>query len=284
MPLLCGDNPITNTLPAKFFRLTDYQYYLLRQWSLGHFYNEQQEGWAKPDPLRPYADWANRTGRDLDRGVISNLLGGSFCPGAEIGWVMRNPAIWAEPYRIKADPAFYTFGQTAAQANTGSRPDGSFAFYYFQNALSQANDFGAGLQPGDLTKYMSIPWQADFNECSTQTVDVTYEKWNEIYPLSGNDPLMTREQRLWDTLWWPAHRPLQTYEVSSPGADPAWLDWTPGVPQTHAGDLKMVTEWWRLSFVRRNPKGDFSPSTVPPPSPPPYISVERTKRSTKKDN
>ena len=121
MPLLCGDNPITNMLPSKFFRLTDYQYYLLRQWAFGLFYNEKFEGWADPDPLHPYADWVNRTGRDLDRGVISNILGGAFCPGGEIGWVMRNPSIWVEPYRIKADPAFYNFGQTAAQANTRAR-------------------------------------------------------------------------------------------------------------------------------------------------------------------
>ena len=81
---------------------------------------------------------------------------------------MRNPSIWLEPYRIKADPAFYNFGQTAAQANasTGSLPDGDFAFYA-GNDLSQRNDFVTGLQPGDLTKYMSVPWQADFNECST---------------------------------------------------------------------------------------------------------------------
>jgi hypothetical protein len=283
MPLLCGDNPITNTLPAKFFRLTDYQYYQLRQWALGLFYNEKQEGWANPDPLQPYADWVNRSARDLDRGVISNILGGSFCPGAEIGWVMRNPSIWLEPYRIKADPAFYNFGQTPAQANTGSIPDSNYAFYAGAD-LSQSNDFVTGLQPGDLTKYMSVPWQADFNECSTQPVDVTYEKWNTIYPDSDNDTRMAREQRVWETLWWPAHRPMQTFEVSAPGNPPAWLDWTPGVPQTNAGDLKMVTEWWRLPVVRRNPNGDFTPTTLPPAQPPPYISVERTKRTKTNPN
>src|SRR6185503_4444742 len=116
MPLLCGDNPISNVLVSKFFRLTDYQYYLLRQWAYGLFYNEDEECWAKSDPLHPYAGWVNRTGRDLDRGVISNVLGGAFCPGGEIGWVMRNPSIWVVPYRINPDRSFSNFGQTAAQA------------------------------------------------------------------------------------------------------------------------------------------------------------------------
>jgi hypothetical protein len=51
------------------------------------------------------------------------------------------------------------------------------------------------------------------------------------------------------------------------------------VTQTNAGDLKMVTEWWRLGIVRVNPympSPDILPSEVPPASPPPYISVERT--------
>jgi hypothetical protein len=284
MPLLCGDNPISNVLPSKFFRLTDYQYYMLRQWAMGLFYNEEIEGWAKPDPLHPYAGWVNRTGRDLDRGVITNILGGSFCPGGEIGWVMRNPFIWVEPYRIKADRDFSNFGETAAQASaSGSVPDSNYAFYAGDD-LSQANNFVTGLQPGDLTKYMSVPWQADFNECSTQPVDITYERFNQIYPDSDNDKLMERQQKVWETLWWPAHRPMQTFEqvVAGDGSNSIkWLDWTPGVPQTNAGDLKMVTEWWRLSVVRSNPGGDIMPTTVPPPNNPPYISVERTRRNGK---
>jgi len=278
MPLLCGDNPITNTLVSKFLALTDYQYYLLRQWAHGYFYNEKLEGWSAPNKWQPYADWVNRTARDLDRGVITNILGGSFCPGAELGWVMRNPAVWLEPYRIKADPVFYNFGQTPAQANTGSVPDSGYAFYAGED-LSLQNNFESGLQPGDLTKYMSVPWQADFNECSTQPIDVTYETWNVINPDSDNDKLMEARQKVWETLWWPAHRPLQTWEllsVASGTPDIQWRDWTPGVPQTDAGDLKMVTEWWLLSFVRNNPflPADVTPTTLPPDQK--YIGVERT--------
>ena len=38
-----------------------------------------------------------------------------------------------------------------------------------------------------------------------------------------------------------------------------WTNWSKGVPQTHAGDLKMVTEWAKLGFVIRNP---FLPASV----------------------
>jgi hypothetical protein len=286
MPLLCGDNPITNTLPGKFLRLTDYQYFLLRQWSLGLFYNEEEEGWAKPDPWEPYKSWKNTTARDLDRGVLSNLLGGSFCPGGEVSWVIRNPSVYREPYRIKADPNFYNFGQTAAQANAnkGQLPELDYASYAGAD-LSQNNDFTTGLQPGDLTKYSGCPWQADFNECSTQQVNVTYDEWNKIYPASDNDSLLQREQQVWETLWWPAHRPLQTFELNGFDVDGKpkyiWVDWSPGVPQTYTGDLKMVTEWWRLGFVVRNAlQPSPKPSELPPDQK--YISVERTPHKSEK--
>jgi hypothetical protein len=280
MPLLAGDNPISNTLPGKFLRLTDYQYYVLRQWAAGLFYNEKREGWANPDPWWPYASWRGGTGRDLDRGVLSNVLGGAFCPGGEVGWVARNPSAYWEPYRIKADPAFYAFQETAAQANrTRSTATAREWESFLENPLSQENDFDTGLQPGDLTKYMSVPWQADFNECSTQPIDVTYLEWNEIYPESGHDAAMLRGQKVWETLWWPAHRPMQVTEltgVSNGKPSYAWAQWARGIPQTNEGDFKMVTEWWRLGFVVKNPWAPVDVNPNAPDPPPPYISVEAT--------
>jgi hypothetical protein len=280
MPLLCGDNPLTNTLVSKFLRLTDFQYYLLRQWALGLFHNEELEGWTHPDPWYPYADWVNLTGRDLDMGVLSNVLGGAFCPGGEAGWILRNPAVYLEPFRIKADPGFSSFRQTAAQANAnkGKVPEADYSAYV-DSELSQDDNFDVGLQPGDLTKHMALPWQADFNECTTQPINVTYEDWNNLYPASEGDSLMKREEKVWETLWWPAHRPLQVWEpyLSDGQLAYRWVDWSRGIPQTNAGDLKMVTEWWKLAFVIENPAGNNEPSEVPPPDPPPYIAVEATK-------
>lgn len=282
MPLLCGDNPIDNTVPSKFLRLTDYQHYVLRQWAEGKFYNEVSEGWVEPpNVFDPYAGWTNKTGRDLDQGVMMNLLGGSFCPGGEVGWIIRNPSIYREPYRVKADPDFYNFRQTAAQANYNSRALPVAESDYVSSvgvALSQGSDYETGLQPGDLTKQMALPWQSDYNECTTQPIDVTYEQWNRIDPDAQNDPRMKLEEQEWETLWWPAHRPLQTYEVVGfSGGKPIlqYLNWSRGVPQTPAGDLKMVTEWKRLGFVVRNPYLTEEQLNTPSPDQK-YISVERT--------
>lgn len=282
MPLLSGDNPISNDLPSKFLRLTDFQLYLLKQWAEGNFYNEILEGWvpaSEIDPWQPYRNIQVQTGPELDHYVLTNLAGGAFCPGAEVGWIVRNPSIYVEPYRIKADPLFSSFRQTAANENQIGVTEVNYSAYIDQ-PLSQSSDYKKGLQPGDLTKMMALPWQADFNECSTQEINVSYELFNQINPDSEKDFWLQRENQVWETLWWPAHRPMQAYEVL-PGSQskPAYqiVNWAWGIPQTPAGDLKMVTEWSRLGFILRNfymPPADLNvPSPAPPP--PKYISVER---------
>ena len=287
MPLLCGDNPLSNDLPSKFLRLTDYQLYLLRQWAEGKFYNEFLEGWLDKkdyDVWQPYANIQSKTGPELDRNVLTNLVGGAFCPGAEVSWIIRNPAIFAEPYRLKTDPLFSSFRQTAANQNqsVGAFPVPEEDYIaYIDQPLSLGSDYAVGLQPGDLTKMGALPWQADFNECSTQPIDVTYELWNNIDPDNPNDPWMRREGKVWETLWWPAHRPMQVYELIE-GTESApnfqIFNWARGLPQTPAGDLKMVTEWCRLGFLLRNPWAKPAELDQPSPLPPPpkYVSVERT--------
>jgi hypothetical protein len=278
MPLLCGDNPLTNTAPSKFLRLTDYQLFILKQWADGKFIDDRAMGWLPPDytPYMPYPTALPTMGAELDRRVLSNVLGGSFCPGGEFGWLMRNPSVFWEPYRIKADRTTAGFYQTAAQANqvmTG--PDIADFTFSMSDPLSQDDDFDRGLQPGDLTKSMALPWQSDFNECSTQVIDITYADWNEIYPKSGTDSRLRASRMTWETMWWPAHRPLQVWEAIN--GRYSQLDWSRGVPQTHGGDLKMVTEWSKLPFVVPNPA--LSPADFRKPSSdlndPKFVAAQR---------
>jgi hypothetical protein len=204
MPLMCGDNPLSNVAPSKFLRLTDTMLFLLKQWADGLFIDEQAEG-IVPPPMRPGA------GAALDRGALAGALGGAFCPGAEASWIMRNPAIYSAAYRINA----------AAAASQGE--------------LAQPGDakLSAGLEPGDLTKYSGLPWQSDFNECSNQNINTTYRDWNSIDPKNVGDPA-AQTYRL--TYWWPIHRPFYFHTPSTQGL------WSP-TAQNNAGDLAMVTAW-----------------------------------------
>ena len=56
-----------------------------------------------------------------------------------------------------------------------------------------------------------------------------------------------------------------------------WLNWSSGVQQTNAGDLKMVTEWEYLPFIIRNPyvtpaQARTAPSDLSGPAR--YVSIE----------
>jgi hypothetical protein len=162
---------------------------------------------------------------------------------------------------LQSRPLVVRFPQTAAQQNTGTGIEADYTFNV-ENPLSQDSDFVTGLQPGDIIKYSALPWQTDFNECTTNPNDVTYADWNVTYPDSENDADLRKGTKIWTTMWWPAHQPLQYAAVRTMGKnDPTyvWTTWAKGVPQTDAGDLKMVTEWAKLGFIIRNP---FLPSSV----------------------
>ena len=213
MPLLCGDNPLSNVAPDKFLRLTDTMTFLLHQWAEGLFIDEHREG-IVPEPM------LRGPGRAWDRGALASGLGGAFCPGGEAGWIMRNPAIFEAPYRIRHAPKIFgALSQPAAVTGAAT-----------------AANLAIGSEPGDLTKYSAVPWQSDFNECTNQNVDVTYEGWNTLELDSTGDPAAAQVQL---TYWWPAHRP-----VFVNGAQ-----WSP-TSQTPSGDLMMVTAWRALPFLK----------------------------------
>jgi L-Lysine epsilon oxidase N-terminal/L-lysine epsilon oxidase C-terminal domain/Fibronectin type III domain len=207
MPFLAGDNAlILGHAPSKYLRITDTQYFFMQQWANGWFVNTTPAASTTP-------------GDDITRGVLENCVGGAFSPGIEMTWISRNPAIYtaAEPFRINHAPV--------------------------QNPLTVSGFFPAAMQPGDVTRYMAVPWQADFNECSSQQ------------PLDG--------RVLW---WWPAQRPEYVYlppppadarSVSQPSATSGlqvpWqgTDFDQLAPDyiQFANDAEMVQYWSGLGFV-----------------------------------
>jgi hypothetical protein len=118
MPQLHGDNGVGTSLTV-----TVTQYEILRRWASGGFV----KGGSGP------AVATTVTAKGLDRAALEACAGGAFFPGIEAGWILRNPQVYAEPFRLMH------FDATTAPL---------------------------GLQPGDVTKRSALPWQADFLQCS----------------------------------------------------------------------------------------------------------------------
>lgn len=202
MPYLAGDNCLKpGTLTSSYLRLTDTQYFFLQQWVDGWFVAEA----SPPEP-----------GLDITRGVLDNCVGGAFSPGIEMSWTCRDAAIYqsADPVRLNSKPVS-------------------------QGPLSLGYD-PAHIEPGDITRYMAMPWQADFNQCAAQPID---------------------GRVLW---WWPTQRPEFVYlppRFSNANQSPQEQS-GPQVPWVGTGfdqlrgdfvcfedNLDMVKNWSKLGFV-----------------------------------
>ena len=205
MPQLAGDDPINQV--SNYLTLTRTQYFLLEQFSKGHV--------DESDPQESLGE-----GQQLDRAVLQNCVGGPFCPGIEITWICRNTQIYSEPFRIKHKPL----------------PGG--------NVLSLSEDLSEGMEPGDLSRYMALPWQADFNECSDQG-------------LNNNS--------VW---WWPAQRPYMVYPDAISTEQVPWTYPAPGYQFEH--DVQMVDHWKNLGFIIQDGTRFYQVERVdfqlPPPS------------------
>lgn len=208
MPYLCGDNCfMPGPLTSTYATVTPTQYFLLSQWASGRFNT------SRPVPLMG--------GPALDRGALDNCVGGAFSPGIEVTWISRDPRIFEEPLRIRRKRNVVP-------------------------PLSLGQDFAAGLEPGDLCKYMALPWQADFNECSGEIAGDRFLWW---WPVQRPDYVFVRqEDRLHQVPW-----------VGS-DADQNASDYC-----EFSEDIEMVRRWSEQGFV-------FDEG---PPGHPEFVEVER---------
>ncbi|HEU4882577.1 MAG TPA: CTQ-dependent lysine 6-oxidase LodA [Longimicrobium sp.] len=187
MPLNSGDNSISNTLIEKFMAITPTQYWLLHQWAEGKCVSRRQDPYAGDDWLW----WAS----PMDIATAGNAVGEPMAPGIEVTWTMRNPDVVTpgDPFRIKLQDEDFT-----------------------RDGLSPSRDetlAGDGCQPGDLTKRMAIPWQADFFDCSVQDVNFTTPATNKTISNLSRIPLAPT----FYSYWWPPQSPFNVYS----GADTA---------------------------------------------------------------
>ena len=186
MPLSLGD------VQASFLAPSQTQYFLLQQWQAGKYRKDYDQ--ITGFDLGP--------GEYLDYAVLLNCLGGRFSPGIEMTFICRDEDLYTKhwktsgtgPFRIRTDPLKYNKATAGKPFLTAG---------YFPGTHNSP-----GLEPGDASKFMSIPWHTDYNSCGTHTTVPA--------PESGNPQTL-----YWS---WPSQRPLTAYlatEVSMEGGSPA---------------------------------------------------------------
>ncbi|MEL6578356.1 MAG: LodA/GoxA family CTQ-dependent oxidase, partial [Cyanobacteria bacterium J06621_12] len=230
MPLNSGDNTIVNDGPIyKFQALSLTQYFFLYQWAMGKFTctlcddSPRADFGSIPPSSTPAFSYDNSKSHleAIDRGVVGNCVGAPNAPGIEVTWTIRNPNLYRAPYQIAVD--FYNYQQYSSSPYTDSADSVNQTFIdnYNANGLAyqtpprdeceapENQESGElnrrGCQPGDLTKRMAIPWQADFFNCTVQTPSIIEPMYNQ------DDTTSLQAPPTYYVYWWPPQSPYNTF-------------------------------------------------------------------------
>ena len=140
-----GVTPPTD--PRQWLAVSPVQYAHLRAWAKGDFTVGTDRSAVRSVDELPLRDRP----RSLDRSALDGCLGGAFHPGVEFPWIARTDWIWTDDLRL-ATPAALPDLRTPGPLLTPAL------------ATSRTGPL-ASIGPGDLVKWMGVPWQADSASC-----------------------------------------------------------------------------------------------------------------------
>jgi len=178
LPPVYGDSV---NLPAKdpreWYAITPLQYEMMRQWAEGDFLSDYDPNAKVPEHVDelPLAERPEA----IDVAALENTIGGPFHPGCEMTWPMRQTIVYEKPFRVKL--------------RKGPPKD-------YGETLDSATALGAGgpldgSGPGDVSRWMAVPWQTDTSSCL-----YAYIGWQEgvflptFWPVRVPNNVLTKEQ------------------------------------------------------------------------------------------
>ncbi len=142
------DVPYT-TSPRQNTALTDRQMMALQGWAEGKFVNDYDPAATPPHSLAEVA--LVHQPAQLDEASLSFCLADAFHPGCEVTWPIRHWTMFMAPYRLRHRNA------NAPEADYGDVLTPAMAL--------AANGPLHGQGPGDLTRWMAVPWHTDTASC-----------------------------------------------------------------------------------------------------------------------
>ncbi|MBB6273821.1 L-lysine 6-oxidase [Pedobacter cryoconitis] len=235
MPLNSGTNSVRNENPLKFLALTETQLFLLKQWADGKFNLTPDQHW---EGVVPASDTIS----------VGNCIGLPMSPGIEVTWNVHNQIIYNLniPFTLKVK-------------NSLAKYDKVFNVGKETGFLTVTRDecLGGGCEPGDLTKRMACPWQADFFNCTVQNINFTNPTQVKDYIIDNTGKIIDRipTPPVYYSYWWPPQSPWDVLigELTKEGFH-ANGKWESGRQMNYQRGLnsyvQMVEFWDTLGFVK----------------------------------
>lgn len=142
------DVPASNS-PNQNATISETQYQILVRWADGDFIDDWDANPQEPSSLAdlPLAEQPEM----LTRSALEYCLADAFHPGCEVTWPIRHLSMWRTPFRLRSR----TPGTQEPDYGPVLTPE---------IALSPTGPLNAQ-GPGDLTRWMGLPWQADTAFC-----------------------------------------------------------------------------------------------------------------------
>lgn len=278
LPYMLGDGINYDGSPLQWFQFPALQYSYLAHWADGDFVDDRDDEAADAIRALEDIDIAQQPAA-LTQAALEPCSGGAFHPGVELTYYLRHKEMYAiyhqqsnEPFRIASG------GRSSLLQDVGLLLTPEIAF---QGANGAPPPIGKQM-PGDLTRWMGLPWQCDAFSC--QQVEM-----QDDFPTA---------------VWWPAQLPIDVlpedyYEqLMREDLDPSQrvrffenrVAWSRGVAGIgyHAnasywdGITNMIGLWERMGFVVRKPgpTDRDRPSTIPSEM---FVEVDRGNMETRFD-
>lgn len=241
LPPVYGDGmAVPPNSPRNWLTVTALQYGWLRSWANGDF----EADWDANAPARPASvellDLAAQPSA-LDEAALEACLGGAFHPGCEATWPMRSALLYDEPFRIKRRPPGPTpdYGD-ALTPTVALSPDGPLN--------------GSG--PGDITRWMAVPWQTDTSSCGAGYTPQIDPYLPTFWPARVPNHVLTQasyEHVLDESL--SLVQRLKYFGLRE--------DWLRDLSQQYLNRIRQfVTDWSKVGILERRP-GPVDPSFPP---------------------
>jgi hypothetical protein len=150
-PWIYGDafGSFSAVAPDNNLALTPVQQVLLRRWAEGDFVNDWDPKARRPGSLDEVL--LAQQPAMLDRAALQFCLADAFHPGCEMTWPVRHATMYARPFRIRHRPL--------------GEPEPDYGDALTQQIALQPGGPLYAQGPGDLTRWMALPWQGDTAFC-----------------------------------------------------------------------------------------------------------------------
>ena len=161
-PWMYGDQVnISEPTPQAYLSITKTLYGYLQAWVAGDFIDDWDPDNRRPGSLDDIDD-PQLQADALNKASLWFCLGGPFHPGCEMTWPMRHTTMYSSAFRIRH------------RLRNDPEPDYGDELTY--DTVMGANGPLHAQGPGDISRWMAVPWQTDSASCRAG-YDKKYDPW-----------------------------------------------------------------------------------------------------------